>query len=282
MSSHGDLQVKDFFNGNAREFIRDRLLRSDACIKENSYDNFGLEIETASHTLTFFLFLYKFYFRVEVHGIENLPDDGPGLLVSNHSPILPYDATMLVTAGLVEPEKPRLVRTIVNKNISKIPYVSTMLYRSGQIIGCDENVRRIFENKNMVLVFPTGGEGEVHTIFEKYKVAEFTLGFMEYALKYNTPIIPTCVTGAEEAALVLASVDLPLAGFKHIPISPLWPWFGLLGLLPFPSKFDIYFDPPEDYHTGHAADADDPAAVRRLSDEVRDKVQTMLDRALGR
>ena len=92
------------------------------------------------------LFIYKYYFRVDVHGIENLPADGPGLIVSNHAPILPFDAAMILMACLVEPEKPRFVRTIINRAIASIPFGSVLILRGGQVIGCDENVQRVFEN----------------------------------------------------------------------------------------------------------------------------------------
>lgn len=280
--SYRDLSMKDFFAGKAFDYIRDRILQSDAGASEDGYDAFGLELDTISHVMTVLLFFYKFFFKTEIHGLHNLPASGSGLIVSNHAPILPYDAGMIVTAALVEPEKPRFVRVIINRSISTIPYFSTLMYRSGQIIGCDENVKRVFDNDNLILVFPTGAEGNVHTIFDKYRVDEFTIGFMEYALSFKTPIIPTCVTGSEEAALVLAGIDTKVGGFKHFPVSPIFPWFGLAGLLPFPSKFDIYFEPPVDYFTEHSGDVDNPVKVRELSESIRSKIQQMLDTALGR
>jgi len=114
---------------------------------------------------------------------------------------------MIYIAALVEPEKPRFVRTIINKGISDIPFASFAIQRCGQVIGCDENVSRLFAKNNLILIFPTGAEGDVHTIFNKYHVDEFTVGFMEYALKFKTRIIPTVVTGSEEAALTLAKID---------------------------------------------------------------------------
>ncbi len=189
---------------------------------------------------------------------------------------------MLFIAALVEPEKPRFVRTIINKGISSIPYASAALSRSGQIIGCDENVRRLFSHNNLMLVFPTGAEGDVHTIFNKYFVDKFTVGFMQYALKYNTPIIPTIVTGAEEAAMTLGKLDVSFAGFKHLPITPVFPWLGLLGLIPFPTKFNITFGPPQDYHSKHADNVDNPEKVRELVDSLREIIVSMLDTALDR
>jgi len=279
MDDYMDLSRKDFFNGNAKKYMRNRLI--DAGVKEGSYDDFGLDLEAATNTMTFFLNMYKFYFRVDVHGAENLPDEGKGLLASNHSPILPFDACMIVTSALVAPEKARYIRTIVNRGIAAMPFFSTLMYRTGQIIGCDENVKKTFENDNLILVFPTGAEGQVHTIFNKYHLDQFTIGFMEYALRYRTPIIPTCVIGSEEAAMTLGVLDLPIGGgFGHMPITPIFPWLGPLGLVPLPSKFDIYFEEPVDYFTDHADDVDDPAKVREIVDDLHSRIRAMLDNAL--
>lgn len=282
MDDYRDLKVKDFFNGTAREFVRNKILASDMNLKEGEFDAFGADLDVLTDTFTVLLFFYKFYFRVKVHGIENVPEEGPGLIVSNHAPILPIDAMMLGTAGVVEGEKPRIGRAIVNKHISSIPYFSTWMSRAGQVIGCDENARRIFEEGKLMLVFPTGAEGDIHSIFNKYEVAEFPIGFMEYALRYRTPIIPTCVTGSEEAAMTLGKIDLPIGGFKHMPITPIFPWLGFLGLVPFPSKINIYYGEPVDYFTEHANEVNDPAKVRILVDDLREKIVAMLDEALGR
>ena len=282
MSDYKDLTLKDFFNGTAREYMCDVITRSDAGIALGHYDQFGADFNVTVDTYTTFLFFYKFYFRVEAHGVENIPAEGPALVVSNHAPILPVDAMMLGTATLVEPERPRFIRTIANRALSDIPFFSTWLSRAGQVIGCDENVRRIFENRNLMLVFPTGAEGDMNTIFNKYRLHEFTIGFMEYALRYRTPIIPTCVTGSEEAALTLAKLDVNMGGFKHLPITPIFPWLGPLGVFPFPSKFNIYFDPLADYFTDHADEVDSPDKVRAHVDDLRARIQNMLDTALGR
>src|SRR3954468_851792 len=52
-------------------------------------------------------FLYRYWFRVEVEGIENVPDEGGALLVSNHSGALPPDAPMITKAIKEEHPRPR-------------------------------------------------------------------------------------------------------------------------------------------------------------------------------
>src|SRR4051794_7396049 len=44
---------------------------------------------------TLYDFFYRYWFRAEVEGIENVPAAGGALLVSNHSGALPPDAAMI-------------------------------------------------------------------------------------------------------------------------------------------------------------------------------------------
>jgi hypothetical protein len=52
-------------------------------------------------------FFYRYWFRCEVEGIENIPSEGGGLLVSNHSGALPPDASMIAKAIRDEHPDPR-------------------------------------------------------------------------------------------------------------------------------------------------------------------------------
>ncbi|MDX6581522.1 MAG: hypothetical protein QOI10_706 [Solirubrobacterales bacterium] len=43
-------------------------------------------------------FYYRYWFRVDQEGVENVPATGGALLVSNHSGALPPDAPMIMQA----------------------------------------------------------------------------------------------------------------------------------------------------------------------------------------
>jgi len=279
MGTYRDLKFKDFFDGTAKEFCRDLLLRSDAGMAEGEYDLFGGELDTASTVCASLLFMYRFYFRVDVHDVASVPAEGPGLIVSNHAPILPFDAMMIVLSVLVEPETPRYVRAIVNHSAAATPFGSVFMNRTGQVIGSEDNVRRLFESGNLILVFPTGAETWKSSVSQWYRVHDFKIGFMEYALRYGTPVVPACVTGSEESALAFTHLSLPQFNFKYVPITPTFPWLGLAGLIPYPAKFDIYFNEPVPYHEDHAGEEGDPEKVRVLVDDLRDRIQEMLDEA---
>ena len=56
---------------------------------------------------TIYDWLYHYWFRCEVEGIENVPATGGALLVSNHSGALPPDAAMIGKAIKEEHSHPR-------------------------------------------------------------------------------------------------------------------------------------------------------------------------------
>ena len=62
---------------------------------------------------TIYDWLYHYWFRVEVEGIEHVPASGGGLLVSNHSGALPPDAAMILKAIKEEHARPRPVHMTV-------------------------------------------------------------------------------------------------------------------------------------------------------------------------
>ena len=95
--------------------------------------------------------------------------------------------------------------------------------------------------------------------------------------------MPTAVVGGEEIHPLLGTWQLPakLLGLPYFPITPTFPWFGLLGLVPLPSKWMIRFGEPIDLGKRFAVeDAADPVLVDRLTEEVRETIQDMVDRAL--
>ena len=64
-------------------------------------------------------------------------------------------------------------------------------------------------------------------------------------------------------------------GLPYLPVTPLFPWFGPLGLLPLPSKWLIQFGEPIET-ASRSEDADDPIVVFNLADQVRETIQQSL------
>jgi 1-acyl-sn-glycerol-3-phosphate acyltransferase len=241
---------------------------------ENEYgvDPFGFSLDYTLAAVAPFVWFYKNYFRVQAFGIEKVPK-GRVLLVANHSGQLPFDGAMIGVAMLVEAKPPRAVRSMVEKWVPGLPYVSTFMARIGQIVGTPENCRRLLAADEAILVFPEGVRGLNKLWSQRYQLQEFGLGFMRLALETQTPVVPIAVVGAEEQSVAL--VDLkPLAKLLGFPALPLT----LTGLpLPLPTRYRIYFGEPLEF-TGRADDED--AELDKKVHAVKSSIQAMLESGL--
>ena len=239
---------------------------------EFGVDPFGFDLDYALAAIAPFLWLYKNYFRVQIFDIDRVPP-GRVLLVANHSGQLPLDGAMILVAMLTEARRPRAVRSMVEKWVQTLPYVSTFMARVGQIVGTPENCRRLLEGEEAILVFPEGVRGLGKTWPQRYRLQDFGLGFMRLALETNTPVVPVAVIGAEEQAPSLMNVK-PLArmlGFPYLPLTP------TIVPLPLPTRYRIYFGEPMKF-TGRADEED--AELDKKVAAVKSRLQSMIDAGL--
>ena len=94
---------------------------------------------------------------------------------------------------------------------------------------------------------------------------------------------PVCVVGAEEAAPIFAQSKLlqRLTGLLYFPITPTFPWLGPVGMLGYlPAKFKIRFLEPIDTTRMGSDPAEDKALVQSVAQEVRARIQENLHEML--
>lgn len=237
-------------------------------------DDFGFDPEFTEALLPIFRLISRKYWRVETFGAEVLPSRGGALLVSNHAGVLPWDGAMIKVAVFDAVE--RHARALVASWFGTLPALSWLLRRTGQTNGHPDNSLRLLRGRELVLVFPEGVRGTGKPYAQRYKLRRFGRGgFVETALRAGVPIIPVSVVGSEEIHPMLADVR-PLARMlrlPYFPITPTWPLLGPLGLVPLPSRWRIRFHPMVRTDELEAEAAGDPAAVMRISDQVRDVIQ---------
>jgi hypothetical protein len=82
------------------------------------------------------------------------------------------------------------------------------------------------------------------------------------------------VVGVEEAMPVTTSVSAPRLGLPFIPITPTFPWFGPLGLIPRPVPWTIAFGESMGGAGHKPEEADDLALVQRMTDEMRTRISS--------
>jgi 1-acyl-sn-glycerol-3-phosphate acyltransferase len=224
-------------------------------------------------------FFYNYWFRCDVEGIENVPATGGALLVSNHSGALPPDAAMIGKAIKEEHPHPRPLNITVEHFFKGYPGFSMLIPKIGCVAAHPANVQRLlFDEQQLVLVFPEGRKGTEKLYKDRYKLRRFGRGgFVEAAMRARTPIVPVCVVGAEEAAPAFAQVKAlqRLTGLLYFPITPTFPHGGLLGMLGYlPAKFKIRFLEP--IHFEEEGMHEDKALVQSVAHEVRGRIQENL------
>ncbi|MGZ6143615.1 MAG: lysophospholipid acyltransferase family protein [Myxococcales bacterium] len=250
-----------------------RLARLIAPQNEYGVDPFGMELEFAKAAIAPALWLYKHYFRVETHGIEQIPA-GRVMLIANHSGQLPIDGLMIGLSMLVEAEPPRVARAMVEKWAPTLPFVAPFFARIGQVVGTPENCRRLLAAGETIMVFPEGVRGLNKTFDKKYQLQEFGTGFMRLALETNTPIVPVGVVGAEEQSPAFFDwrSGAKLLGLPALPIT-------LTGVpLPLPVKYHLWFGAPMRFSGSHE---DDDGEHDRKVREVKSAIQSLLQKGLG-
>lgn len=248
-------------------------------------DEFGRDEAFIEAVLPLAQLLYKYYWRVEVRGVENVPVAGRTLLVSNHSGVLPFDGAMIGVALYNETASQRLPRALAASWFQTLPFVSMLLQKTGQVQANPLNAQALLERDELVIVFPEGVKGIGKRYRDRYQLQRFGRGgFIKVAVRTGAPIVPVAVVGAEEIYPVIGQVE-PLArllGFPFFPITPTFPWTGPFGFIPLPTKWTIVFGKPipvEDYGPRAAAN---PAVVARLTEQVRSTIQEMLLGCLAR
>jgi 1-acyl-sn-glycerol-3-phosphate acyltransferase len=252
------------------------------CMKNRSEEvgPFGFDPRVWERVEPFFDFLYKSYWRVQVEGLEHVPEQGRTLLVGNHSGALPYDGAMIKVAVQNHHPAARPVRFLLEDFVFHFPYLGAFLNRIGGVRACQDNARRLLEDEQLVAVFPEGVKGIGKLFRERYRLQRFGRGgFIKLALRTNSPIVPVAVVGAEEIHPMLAKLNWlarPL-GLPYLPVTFTFPLLGPLGAIPLPSRWRIQFGAPfslEDY--GPEA-AEDSLLVMELSERVRSRIQQMVD-----
>jgi 1-acyl-sn-glycerol-3-phosphate acyltransferase len=228
--------------------------------------------------------LYRTWFRVKLRGIENVPSQGCGLVVANHSGVLPFDAIMMQVGVLDEHPAARNLRLLSADLVYSVPLLGRLARISGHVPARPAEAEHLLNAGELVGVFPEGFKGTGKPFANRYQLQRFGRGgFARTALKTGAPIIPCAIVGAEEIYPMVADWEELAARLKlpYFPITPLFPWFGPLGAIPLPSKWMIEFcDPvPTDGFTPDQWEDED--VIAELADKVKDTIARKIDELLA-
>lgn len=221
------------------------------------------------------------WFRLEVRGVENIPDDGGALLVANHSGTIPIDA--IVMSYAVHKYSGRSLRPLGADLVFALPFVGQIARKAGATLACTADAERLLTTGELAGVWPEGFKGIGKPYAERYKLQRFGRGgFVSSAMRAGVPIVPVSIVGAEEIYPLVGNVPslARLLGLPYLPITPFFPLLGPLGLIPLPSKWIIEFGEPVRTDAYEPEAADDPMLLFNVTDQVRETIQQTLYKLL--
>jgi 1-acyl-sn-glycerol-3-phosphate acyltransferase len=196
--------------------------------------------------------LSSLYFRGEVRGLGNVPEEGPVLLVGNHSGgNLTPDTTVFTLAFSTYFGVERAFYQLAHNLVLSYPGLG-FLRKYGTVAASQENATRALEAGAAVLVYP-GGDYEVHRpSWERHRIDfDGRRGFIRLALEQNVPIVPVVGVGGQETALFLSRGEHLARAFgldrlfrlKVLPLSLALPWGlnvgDMFGHVPLPAKITV-------------------------------------------
>jgi len=223
------------------------------------------------------------YFRGEVRGLDNIPSDGPSLLVGNHSGGTLIADTFVFAQCFYEHYGPdRRFHQLAHDVAARMPNLG-ILRRYGVLAASHDNAKKAFDLDAPVLVYPGGDYETFRPTWHSDRI-EFggRKGFIRLALEQNVPIVPVVAIGGQETALFVTRGErvaelTGLSRLTRIKVFPvqLAPPFGVTVLdlplrFPLPSKITVQVMPPVDLREEFGARPELDEVYDSMTDRMQD------------
>jgi len=209
-----------------------------------SEQDYGFDREFRRRSEPLFRFFFDTFWRCDTRGMENVPKEGPIILVGNHSGGLPFDAMMVAYALSSARGGPqRICRPLYDRFVEGMPPVRDVYRKLGGVPASYAIADELLARGEAPMIFPEGINGVAKLYDERYAVGRFSTSAARLSCRHRVPIVPFAVIGAEETyPMIGRSKQLGrLLGAPYVPITPFFPMFGVAGMIPLPTKWTIAF-----------------------------------------
>lgn len=235
-------------------------------------------------------FLAHHWFQWSVRGVQNVPSQGPALLIGNHSGGLMVFDAILAWLAIRDAQGPdRAPHGMAHEFVFRIPALRRNAIRGGVVPSRPDAAHQVFAAGRLAAAYPGSDWDSLRPFRERNRIVlGGRAGFIRLALREQVPLVPIVTAGAQEQFIVLTRGEriARLLGFRDrirsnvFPIGVSLPW-GLapsfLPYLPLPTAIQQAFLPPFRWPGLGPEAADDPAVVQACYDEVVAAMQTTMD-----
>ena len=235
--------------------------------------------------------LSKVYFRAEVRGLSNIPEEGPILLVGNHSGGTLIADTFVFAQAFYDHFGPlRRFHQLAHDLVFRLPGGRATVSRYGTVPASPENMKRALERDAALLVDPGGDHETYRPTWESAKI-DFAgrTGFVRLAIEHGCPIVPVVAIGGQETALFLGQGRdlarlLGLDRLLRVKVFPaqVAPPFGLTimdlpGRVPLPAKIVVRVLPKIDLAKRLGKNADPDDAYELVTGKMQDALSDLAE-----
>jgi 1-acyl-sn-glycerol-3-phosphate acyltransferase len=147
--------------------------------------------------------LYRHYFRCELSGWGNIPDEKV-LFVGNHNGLLTFEVLMLFHAWWKQFRGAKTALGLAHGVALNNPFFRWLIPKIGAIPAEPDIAFEALERGYSLLAYP-GGEKESFRPYKDRKKIDFyqRKGFVRLALRAGVPIVPIVSVGAHESYVIL-------------------------------------------------------------------------------
>jgi 1-acyl-sn-glycerol-3-phosphate acyltransferase len=226
------------------------------------------------------------WFRAEVRGFENVPDE-PVLFVGNHSggSMVPDTFVFLLAYNTFFTVDGRPIHSLGHEIVTALPGLGRLARKLGVVTATHESATAVFESGGSALVYPGGDVEALRPWRDRHRIVfDGRKGFLRIAHQNRVKIVPVVATGGQDTFFVLndgrrtaqlLGID-KLLRVKTLPISVSFPWVvfpGDMFHVPLPAKIRIQVMEPVDLRERFGDDPD--------WDEAYDYVTSLMQAGLS-
>lgn len=198
----------------------------------------------------------------EVHGLENIPDDGSGLLIYYHG-ALPIDFYYIYSKTLLE--KNRKFKIVADNFLFQIPGIGPLLEAFEVTPGTLEMCIQLLKEGNLMAISPGGVREALFSDHNYNLIWGSRCGFAKAAILSKAPVIPMFTQNSREAFRSLGIFRSLFRWIYETTRLPLVPIYGM-----FPVKLRTFIGKPIEY--------DENRSVEELVELTKKAIEELIEK----